>query len=629
MRKTPSPPGGTQVQPGPAKLGPERYRFNLWAPNCNKVYLELLEKNCRGEPVVARSQTMDRLPRGWWSAEADGLDDGGLYRYRLDRNLTRPDPASHSQPMDVHGPSALVDHEAFVWQVRDFRPPPLDELVLYELHLGTFTPEGTCDAACARLDDLVHLGVNAVELMPVAQFPGSRNWGYDGAYPYAVQRSYGGPESFKRFVDACHARGLAVLLDVVYNHLGPEGNYLGDCGPYFTDHYTTPWGRAVNFDGPDSDAVRDFFLHNALHWYRHYRVDGLRLDAVHAIFDARPLHFLAELAQETRRFEAAAGRPILLIAESDRNDPRLVLPPERGGYGLDAVWSDDFHHSLHALLTGESAGYYQDYGSVEHLALSLGQGFAYQGQYSAFHRRGHGADASRLSGAAHVICCQNHDQTGNRMLGERLAALVPFEALKVAAGLLLFAPATPLLFMGEEYGETRPFLYFISHLDQKLVAAVRKGRRLEFNHPSRKGGPPDPQDPGTMKRCILDWERRNSPDQRELLEFHRECLRLRRALPPLRTRAKAWTRTWPDNELRTLAMLRSQGQCHALCLCNLHPDAERSFSLAAYGPAGSWDKILDSSDTTWGGPGALPAPEGQALLRPLSLALFSLQECAP
>ena len=430
------------------------------------------------------------------------------------------------------------------------------------------------------------------------------------------------PEGLKRLVDACHGRGLAVILDVVYNHLGPEGNYLRDFAPYFTNKYQTPWGEAVNFDGPHSDHVREFLIQNALHWLDNYRMDGLRLDATHAMFDSRPTHFLAELAQRCREFEREKGRRVLLIAESDRNAPRLVQPSALGGMGMDAVWSDDFHHSAHTLFTGEGDGYYMDYGGMEHLARSLRHGFAYQGEYSAFRQRGHGADASLVPAEAHVLCLQNHDQVGNRMLGERLASLVSPEARKVAAALLLFAPGTPMLFMGEEYGEDAPFLYFISHHDAGLVKAVRRGRRQEFKSFAWKGSPPDPQAVETFERSILGWGKREHSGHKELLEFHTECLRLRRENPPLRRSGKQGTLVWSGE--RFLAIRRTHGSEHTLFLCNLHPDTPLELDLSQYMVPGDWRMALDSNDRKWLGPGAtMPErPFGKAALPPMSVALY-------
>jgi len=612
---------------GPLQTDKNTYSFSVWAPLRKQVTLELMRR--QGKDLdIEKSVPMTPGEHGRFEVELPGLEEGQLYRFTLDGDTSRPDPASHHQPLDVHGPSALVDHAGFVWQHQDFHPAPLAESVIYELHIGAFTSEGTFDAAIERLDHLADLGVTAVEVMPVAQFPGSRNWGYDGVHPFAVQHSYGGPAGFKRFVDACHGRGLAVILDVVYNHLGPEGNYLRDFAPYFTNRYKTPWGEALNFDGPHSDGVRNHFVQNALHWFRNYRVDGLRLDATQAIFDERPVHVLAELACATRAFERQEGRTLHLIAESDRNAPRLALPRSLGGHGLDAIWSDDFHHAVHSLLTGEIQGYYMDYDNLEWLARALRHGFAYQGEFSPFRQHSHGADASMLPRQAHVFCIQNHDQVGNRMLGERLATLTDFEAQKLAAALLLLGPGTPMLFMGEEYGETAPFLYFISHLDEGLVEAVRKGRKREFKSFKWRGEPPDPQAEDTFLRSKLDWDKTRHQGHRQLLAFYKECLRLRRDIAPLCCAPKSKTLVWANRKANTLVMRRSHEGEHALLLCNLDPATSRDVDMSLFNGVGSWQKRLESSDASWNGPGENLPQQAHGMLRlmPHAAGLYHAKE---
>ena len=400
------------------------------------------------------------------------MDEGLPYAFKLADGREYPDPASRWQPDGVHRPSAVFFPESYRWSDAAWRGVARDDLVIYELHVGTFTPEGTFDAIIPRLPQLRSLGVTAVELMPVAQFAGDRNWGYDAVYPYAVQNSYGGPRALQRLVDAAHQAGLAVILDVVYNHLGPEGNYLGNFGPYFTDRYRTPWGMAINYDGPDSDAVRQFVIDNARMWVRDFHIDGLRLDAVHAIYDLSPRHILAEIQAAVQREAARAGRLVHVIAESNQNDVRLIRPRERGGYGLDGVWSDDFHHSVHALLTGERDGYYLDFGEPAHLAKALNDVFVYDGCYSPFRRRRHGSRVGAIDRTRFVVCVQNHDQVGNRARGDRLGTLVAPAAQRLACGLLLLSPCVPLLFMGEEYGEAEAL---------SLLLLVRRSRR-------RRGG---------------------------------------------------------------------------------------------------------------------------------------------
>jgi maltooligosyltrehalose trehalohydrolase len=586
---------------GPHKVAEETFEFTVWAPRVESMTLEILDPAHAGKGFA-----MAPLERGYFRSVVEGIGNGVRYQFLLDGRTARPDPASHFQSEDVHSPSTLVDHDLFPWTDTCFRPVPLSRYIVYELHVGTFTPEGTFDGVLSRLDHLVDLGVTVLELMPVAQFPGDRNWGYDGVYPFAVQAGYGGPEGLKRLVDACHGRGLSVILDVVYNHLGPEGNYLRDFGPYFTDHYRTPWGEAVNFDGPDSDEVRNYFLQNAEYWFSRYHLDGLRLDATHSIFDQTPEPFLRKLAFSARRFTEESGLPKVLIAESNLNDPRLVLPPAVQGYGLDAVWSDDFHHVVHTLLTGEDQGYYADYGRFTQLVEVLEQGFAFTGGYSPFRRRSHGSRTDTLPGSAFVFCIQNHDQIGNRMNGERLSALLGFEELKLAAGLLLLAPALPLLFMGEEYAEDNPFLYFISHLDQDLVEAVRRGRSEEFKEFNWKAEPPDPQDPETLARSRLDWTKVEKGRHATMLALYRELIILRGSFSALRFPDRERTRVLPFLKEQVVALLREGDTEQLLCLFNLGK-ADASPGGAGFPPPGEWKLLLDSADLRFGGPdGTVP-----------------------
>jgi maltooligosyltrehalose trehalohydrolase len=472
---------------------------------------------------------------GWWAAEPEGAQ-GLDYGFVLDGAGPFPDPRSPWQPDGVHGLSRPYDHGRFPWTDRLWRGRPLAGSVLYELHVGTFTPEGTFDAAVERLGHLVQLGVDAVELMPVAAFSGRHGWGYDGVHLWAVHDPYGGPDGLKRFVDACHGHGLAVVLDVVYNHLGPSGNYLGRYGPYFTDAYRTPWGAAVNVDRPGSDEVRAFIVENALMWLRDHHVDGLRLDAVHAIEDHRAVHILEELAAAVSALKARTGRELFLIAESDLNDPRLVTSPEAGGYGLDAQWNDDFHHALHAALTGERQGYYGDFGSLDALVKTLTAAFFHDGSFSTFRGRSHGRKVDRLRMPGHRFLgfLQNHDQIGNRATGDRISSALSPGLLKVGAGLLLTAPFTPMLFMGEEWGAGTPWRYFTDHADPDLARAVSEGRRREFtSHGWAMEDVPDPQNPETYQRSVLDWTEPGEPGHRELLEWYRALIALRRARPEL------------------------------------------------------------------------------------------------
>jgi maltooligosyltrehalose trehalohydrolase len=604
---------------GATPLGDGRCRFLVYAPNAKKVEVRLLSPR---EATVA----LERIERGYHLGVAAEVPPGALYRYRLDGKMERPDPASRYQPQGVHGPSQVVDRDAFPWGDGEWNGLSLESYILYELHVGTFTTEGTFDAVIPRLDALQELGVTAVELMPVAQFPGSRNWGYDGVYPFAVQDSYGGPEGLKKLVNACHRREMAVVLDVVYNHLGPEGNYLGDFGPYFTDRYRTPWGAAVNFDGPHSDEVRRYFLENALCWLTEYRVDALRLDAIHGIVDASAYPFLSELADTVRGLTERTDRKAYLIPESDLNDARVITPKEQGGYGHDAQWNDDFHHALHTVMTGERGGYYEDFGTLEHLARAYAEGYVYSGGYSSYRNRRHGNSSRHIAARQLVVFSQNHDQVGNRLHGERLANLVPFEDLKLVAGVVLLSPYLPLLFMGEEYGETAPFLYFISHSDENLIEAVRKGRREEFAAFQWEGEIPDPQNEATLLRSRLDHRLCGSGHHKTLLEFYRELLLLRKDHPVLSRLSKNDMEVMAFEGEKVLFVRRWKGTGQTAAFFHF---GSAPVSLALPLPPGRWEKLVDSSEQRWGGTGS-SLPESvrshgsvTLSLTPRSFVLFS------
>lgn len=450
---------------------------------------------------------------------------GDRYSYVLPDGLAVPDPVSRFLPDGVHGATEIVDPERFQWSDSGWRGLPLRDYVIYELHIGTFTPEGTFDAAIQKLEYLQRLGITVVEIMPVAACPGGRNWGYDGVSPYAVQANYGGPEALKRFVDAAHRIGIGVMLDVVYNHVGPEGNYLSRFGPYFTSHHKTPWGDAVNYDDEGSEHVRRYFVENALYWVREYHLDGLRLDAVQTIKDDSPQHIVAEIKQRVQELASRLQRPVSVIAETDENDARYLRPPREGGYGLDAVWSDDFHHAVHALFTGERQGYYQDFGKPEQIVRALREGCVFQGEGFAFWNAPRGTSMKDVPLPANVICIQNHDQVGNRAKGERLTSLIPRGARKLAAAFLLLAPHTPLLFMGQEYDEAAPFQFFADFQDPALKKAVSEGRRSEFKD-FDFNEVPDPEDPATFERSKLTWA--DAPENQDMLEWYRRLLQLRR-----------------------------------------------------------------------------------------------------
>jgi len=606
------------MEPGAKYSGAGKCRFTVWAPNAERV-------DVRITAPTERIISLDKQEHGYWLTTADGIEAGSRYVFRLDLSTERPDPASHLQPDGVHKPSQVVDHTSFQWSDDAWRGLPLEQMIMYELHVGTFTKDGTFEAVISRLRDLAELGINAIELMPVAQFPGERNWGYDGAYPFAVQNSYGGPEKLKKLVDACHRHKIAVILDVVYNHLGPEGNYLQDFGPYFTGKYQTPWGKAVNFDGAGSDEVRTYFINNALHWFTNYHIDALRLDALHAIYDMSAKPFLRELAERVEGFSRQAGRRVYLIAESDLNDTKLIKSPRAGGYGLDAQWCDDFHHSLHALLTDESFSYYRDFGQVRHLAKALREGFVYSWQYSEHRNRHHGSSSKTIPAQRFVVFAQNHDQVGNRMLGRRMSALVSHEGLKLAAGTVLLSPYIPLLFMGQEYGEEAPFLYFVSHSDADLISAVRDGRINEFKFLKRQGKPPDPQDVNTFLESKLNWETRDQEEHKSLLTLYRHLIRLRRNVPALAHLSKKNLQVDVVAGKKLLVLRRWHDGSHILCLENFE---RQDCTVQVDVSDGRWVKILDSAETKWAGPGSsLPAVIEQAealTVRRLSFAVFEL-----
>ena len=577
---------------GATYLGGGLGGFLVWAPLISRVEVHILSPEERIVPL-------EKVSRGYHYGVVPGVKPGTRYFYRLDGNTERPDPASKFQPEGVHGPSQVIDPH-FVWEELHWSGIPLSHYVLYELHVGTFTAQGTFDAIVPHLDELKDLGITAIELMPVAQFPGERNWGYDGVYPFAVQNSYGGPEGLKRLIDACHQRGLAVTLDVVYNHLGPEGNYLHDFGPYFTDRYHTPWGAAINFDGPDSDEVRRFFIENALSWVTEFRLDALRLDAVHGIFDFSALHFLQELAAAVHEQAERLNRRIYVIAESDLNDVRLVRPPELGGYGLDAQWNDDFHHALHTLLTGERTGYYEDFGRLQDLAKAFAEGFVYSGAYSPARRRRHGNTSKDLAARRFVVCAQNHDQVGNRLKGDRLSALVSFEGLKLAAAVVLLSPFIPLLFMGEEYGETAPFPYFVSHSDPDLIEVVRRGRREEFACLQGSDEPPDPQAEATRQSAILDHSLRHQGKHRILYELYKELIKLRNETRAGVGLSKDRLEVVCLERESTLVVRRWGREAQVAAIFHF---GDTAVSVNVPLPHGRWLKRLASGEERWHGPG--------------------------
>jgi maltooligosyltrehalose trehalohydrolase len=536
--------------------------FRVWAP----------ERRCVELQAAGRRLAMQRATRGWWTIDAPWASPGTDYAFVLDDGPPLPDPRSRWQPKGIHGASRLVDPAQFVWTDAAWQPPQLSSGLIYEMHLGTFTEQGTFLSAIERLDYLVELGVTHLEIMPVNEFSGTRGWGYDGVDLYAPHHAYGGPIGLAALVDACHARGLAVILDVVYNHLGPAGNYLGEFGPYFTDRYATPWGAAVNLDDRRSDEVRRFFCDNALMWLRDYHIDGLRLDAVHALIDTSAVRFLEQLAIEVEQLSTVLGRTLVVIAESDLNDPRIVRSRALGGYGLAAQWSDDFHHALHALLTGERQGHYADFGRLGDVAAALEGGFVYAGRYSEFRERSYGRPASGLSGHAFVGCVQNHDQVGNRAGGERLTHLVNCERAMIAAALVLTAPFIPMLFQGEEWGASSPFLYFTAHEDPALGERVSAGRRQEFaSFAWNADAVPDPQASSTFERSKLDWAEQGRGAHATMLAWYRTLIRLRRTTPALRDGRFEGVHVQFDESSRWLTVERGP----VFLACNLSAEKRR------------------------------------------------------
>jgi maltooligosyltrehalose trehalohydrolase len=567
--------------------------FSVWAPFCKEVSLKIVSPE---ERII----TMEKNSEGLWEVTVENAHPGTLYFYRLNNILDRPDPASCFQPYGVHGPSQVVDCKSFCWKDSQWRGLPLKDYIIYEVHVGTFTSEGTFDAAIMHLDYLKELGITAIEIMPVAQFPGYRNWGYDGVYLFAPQNSYGGPEGLKRFINACHINGIAVILDVVYNHLGPEGNYLGDFAPYFADKYKTPWGNAINFDGPQSDRVRQFFISNALYWIMEYHIDALRIDAIHGIFDFSAKHFLKELAEAVHNQAELIKRNVNVIAESDLNDAKVINPAQIGGYGLDAQWNDDFHHALHTLITGEATGYYQDFGTVEHLARAFREGFVYSGQYSKYRQHRHGNYSKDRATSQFIVFSQNHDQVGNRAMGDRLSKTQPFEKLKLAAAVVLLSPFIPLIFMGEEYSEMASFKYFVSHSDKKLIKAVRNGRRREFASFAWKKILPDPQAEDTFFDSKVNTSLSQAGVHKTLFEFYKHLIGFRKTCCLPDTFSKKDININCFEEEKALSVIMLCKDADILCIYSFN---ENPLNIKTPTPAGMWNKIIDSSSNRWCGTG--------------------------
>lgn len=593
--------------------------FTVWSPLSNS--LELIVNDSDTYPL-----SQDTL--GYWTSFAlENIKPGDRYQFRVNGQTTRPDPASLSQPDGVHAASSVVNLHHIEWTDSSWKGIALKDMIIYELHVGTFTQEGTFEAIIGKLDYLKDLGINTLELMPVAQFPGERNWGYDGVYPYAVQHSYGGANGLQNLVNACHQKGVAVLLDVVYNHLGPEGNYLSEYGPYFTDKHHTPWGLAINFDDAYCDGVRHYFRQNALMWLRDFHIDGLRLDAVHAIKDQGAKHLLAAISEDKDLLADLTGKNYVLIGECDLNDNKFISSPTKGGYGLDGQWIDEFHHALHTVLTNERDGYYADFGELQQLGKAYNKTYVYDGIYSPYRKRTFGNSAEGQPYSQFVVFSQNHDQVGNRMMGDRLTETLPFPALKLVAGAVLASPYVPMLFMGEEYGETQPFQYFVSHTDPDLVEAVRKGRAREFEYFQKEGlEVPDPQSETTFKNSTLSWDW-SVLESQLLFKYYQALIKLRKELP-----------AWQDDSRPSLEVQIIEPSI--ISLYRQHTEDESiapTFTLMNFGketalfslPIGqddSFEKIFDSEDTQWGGedPTAelMIAQETSSQLLPYNLVIY-------
>lgn len=590
--------------------------FSVWAPFRNKVALSVLKPGQTTYP-------MTKDEHGYWHVSIPDALPGMQYKYLLDDDILLPDPASRYQPEGVHGPSAVVDTH-YKWKDRTWKGLHLAEMVIYELHTGTFTPQRNFQGIISRLEHLRSLGINAIEILPLAQFPGTRNWGYDGVYPFAVHNSYGSVDGLKELVDAAHLHGIAVILDVVYNHFGPEGNYFSQYGPWFTEKYKTPWGPAINFDDAWCDAVRAYFIQNALMWLDEFHIDGLRLDAVHAIWDCGARHFIEELSIAVRQLESSSGRKKVLIGEIDYNSPRYITGTERCGYGLDAQWIDEFHHALHSLLTREMNGYYADFGGIAPLAKSFRDSYVFTGQYSRVRKRNFGISPRLHDYHQFIVFAQNHDQIGNRMLGDRLSTQLSFEALKLVAAVTLLSPHVPLLFMGEEYGEQNPFRYFTDHSDETLIEVVRKGRKEEFAGFAWEGEVPDPQADDTFSRSMLSWDTHTTTAV-ALLEVYRFLIAFRKTRTALKTstRESVWV-NMPEQDEELLIVQRSGADDRLLLLFNFS-DQPVEYK---HTDSTTLSKKFDSAAATWNGPGATAPSEAASgntiSLQPHSATVYEI-----
>lgn len=585
-----------------------------WAPLAHSVSLSTKQGNIL---------PLQKEPGGYWRTVTSELKPGESYGFVIDGRDPLPDPASLLQPDGVHGLSVATQIQNFNWTDNAWQNPNLGDYIIYELHTGAFSAEGTFEGIEKKLDYLIDLGVTAIELMPVAEFPGDRNWGYDGVFPFAVHHSYGGPAALQQLVDTCHQKGLAVILDVVYNHIGPEGNYLSQYGPYFTGKYQTLWGDAINFDDAWCDGVRQYFIENALMWFRDFHIDALRMDAVHAIKDFSPKHILQEIKEYVDELMQVTNRRHYLIIECDLNDTRFIKSPAEGGYGIDAQWTDEFHHALRVTAGQQPDGYYADFNGIEHLAKAYQDAYVYDGQYSDERHKKFGVKAAGHPGRQFVVFSQNHDQVGNRMLGERTSALVSFEMQKLLAAAVMLSPYLPLLFMGEEYSEPHPFLYFVSHTDPELVEAVRKGRKEEFKGFMAQGEAPDPQATETFEQSKLQWNLINRPPHQIMLNYYKALTRLRKTNPVLKDPDREHIQVTVNKAQNTLILKRWNAGQDLLCLLNF---SDKPQNIALSQLSSRLQKIFDSAAVEWNGPADAPEsidPDGDIRLQPQSVIIYT------
>ena len=586
-------------------------RAVVWAPTATKVHLA----------VEKEKIPLEKTDYGYWKAVTDRLKPGSLYKIAIDDGELYPDPASLSQPAGVHEHSAAFDLHNFKWTDEEWKNIPLQDYIIYELHTGAFTPENDFKGIIDKLDYLRDLGITAIEILPVGQFAGVRNWGYDGVYPFAVQHSYGGPRALQQLVNECHKKKIAVILDVIYNHIGPEGNYLDRFGPYFTDKYRTPWGRAINFDGAWCDGVRDYVIENVLMWFRDFHIDALRMDAVHAIYDNGPVHMVKAIKEKVNELRNLTNNPGYLITEMDLNDPVFINPLEKCGYGADAQWIDEFHHALRVAAGQKPEGYYSDFNGLPALAKSYRDAYVYDGQFSE-HRKKFFGRKTNNEGYQFVVFSQNHDQIGNRRLGERSSALVSFEMCKLMAAAVLFAPYLPMLFMGEEWAEPNPFLFFIDHTDSELALRVVEGRKNEFSAFQWQGDPPDPRKEETFNRSLLQWNLHKSEPHATMLRYYKQLISLRKTQPALRSTIRKNTTVTEHGQTGTLLLTRTSPEQTVWCLMNFS-STEQTFQLNTEGTT----ELLDSSLKEWNGPGNENEKDKHKLvLQPESIRLLVRNE---